>query len=254
MNPVALAFLALLCPLAGTAIGIAFRRRLPSYHLSRDSVDVIKLAAGLMATLVALVLSLLLTAANSYRVAVEGGYRQLLAEVVQLDEYLRAYGPQTREIRAQVRRLVAGAVQTRWPAEDFGPREPAPTAGREVLVDLQRDIVLLVPADAAQRWFQSQALQITNSMVSLRRVLLNQQAEGAPRLPVFMLVFLTSMAIFGSFALFVEPNPTVIAALTMAALTIAGATFMIAELSSPFHGLLRVPSTGAHAMLDALSQ
>ena len=254
MSPATLALLALLCPLAGTALGIAFRNRLPAHHLGRDAIDVIKLAAGLMATLVALVLSLLISSANSYRVTVESGYRQLLAEVVQLDQYLRAYGPETQEIRAQVRRLVVSAVQERWPGEPFGPRQAAPDADHEALVALQRRIVLLAPNDAAQRWFQSQALQITNSMVSLRRLISNQEAEGASQLPVFTLVFLSTIAIFGSFSLFVQPNPTVIAVLTLAALSIAGATFVIAELNSPFHGLLQVPSTAARAALETLGK
>ncbi|MFO1159083.1 MAG: hypothetical protein U1E60_09625 [Reyranellaceae bacterium] len=254
MSPAILALLALLCPLAGTALGIALRNRLPAHHLSRDAIDVIKLAAGLMATLVALVLSLLISSANSYRVTVESGYRQLLAEVVQLDQYLQAYGAETQDIRAQVRRLMAGAVQKRWPDTSFGPREAAPDAGHEALVTLQRRIVLLTPNDAAQKWFQSQALQITHSMVSLRRLMSNEEAEGASRLPIFMLVFLSSLAIFGSFSLFVQPNPTVIAILTLAALSIAGATFVIAELNSPFTGLLQVPSTAARAALETLGK
>ena len=39
----------LFCPLLGAGIGINLRRRLPEHHLSRDAIDVIKLAMGLMA-------------------------------------------------------------------------------------------------------------------------------------------------------------------------------------------------------------
>ena len=56
--------LALLCPLGGACIGMALRHRLPEHHLSRESVDVIKLAMGLMATLVALTLGLLIQSAS----------------------------------------------------------------------------------------------------------------------------------------------------------------------------------------------
>ena len=207
-----------------------------------------------MATLVALVLGLLISSANGYRVTIENGYRQLLADVVQLDQYLRAYGPETQEIRTQVRRLVVANVQQRWPAEDFGPREAASQGNPEQLVGLQRRIALLVPADAAQRLFQSEALQVTNSIVSLRRLMLNESAERTVLLPVFTLVFLSTAAIFASFSLFVQANPTVIAALTVAALAIAGATFLVAELNSPFQGLLQVPSTAARDVLNVLGQ
>lgn len=254
MSSVTLALVALLCPLAGTALGIALRRRLPEHHLSREAIDVIRLAAGLIATLVALVLGLLISSANTYRVTVETGYRQMLASVVQLDQYLRAYGPETQDIRARVRSLVVGVAQERWPGEPFGPGEATTEANHEAMIELQRRITRLAPNDAAQRWFQSQALQITNSIVLLRQLMWNQEAEGASRLPVFLVVFLSTIVVFGSFSLFVQPNPTVIASLTLAALTIAGATFVIAELNSPFHGLLQVPSTVARAALATLGK
>ena len=230
----------------------AFRNRLPAHHLNRDAIDVIKLAVGLMATLVALILSLLISTANGHRVTVVAESKKILNDIIQFDQYLRAYGPETREIRTQVRRLIVSFVQARWPTENFGPSEPAPKASQDLLVDLQRNIALLEPTDAAQKWFQSQALQVTISIESLRRLILNQEAEGTPLLLVFMLVFLSTFAIFGSFSLFVQPNLTVLTALAIAALAIAGATFLIAELHSPFQGLLQIPSTGARTVLDTL--
>ena len=102
MISVALFSLALLFPLAGAGIGIAVRSRLPEHHLERDVVDVIKLAMGLMATLVALTLGLLIQSANRYRSTVETEYKQILAGIVHLDEYLQAYGPEANQIREHV--------------------------------------------------------------------------------------------------------------------------------------------------------
>src|SRR5262245_41468146 len=93
MSSVSLAALAFVCPLLGAAVGMTLRTRLPQHHLNRDSTDVIKLATGLVATLVALVLSLLISSANSTRVSVENEYTEALADVVLLDRYLVAYGP-----------------------------------------------------------------------------------------------------------------------------------------------------------------
>src|SRR5262249_26979823 len=132
--------------------------------------------------------------------------------------------------------------------------EAASQGNPEQLVGLQRRIALLVPADAAQRLFQSEALQVTNSIVSLRRLMLNESAERTVLLPVFTLVFLITAAIFASFSLFVQTNPTIIATLTVAALAIAGATFLIAELNNPFQGLLQVPNTAARDVLNVLRQ
>ena len=61
-----------------------------------------------------------------------------------------------------------------------------------------------------------------------------------------------SAAIFASFSLFVQPNPTVVVALGASALAVAAAVFLIVELNSPFGGLLQISSAPAHAALAAL--
>ena len=116
MTSVALAALAFLCPLLGAGIGIALRRRLPAHHLSRDATDVIKLATGLMATLVALILGLLTSAAYSYRATIETELKQTLASIVHLDEYLQAYGPETRTLREHIRQVAALSFRSAGPA------------------------------------------------------------------------------------------------------------------------------------------
>jgi len=247
--------LAFLCPLAGAGIGMALRHRLPEHHLSHESIDVIKLAMGLMATLVALTLGLLIQSASLYRSTIETEYRLTLASIVHLDEYLQAYGPGARQLREHIRHVAALGFQGHWPNEDFGPTGPTPDAGRSQFTDVQRQIVELAPADAAQRWFQSQALQLTNRLSDLRWLVMNQEtAATAPLLPVFALIFLSSIAIFGSFSLYARPNATVFTVISLTALAIAGATFLIVEMNNPFHGLLRISSQGAHAVMQVLGQ
>jgi hypothetical protein len=244
--------LAFLCPIVGAGIGMALRHRLPEHHLSRESVDVIKLAMGLMATLVALTLGLLIQSAARYHATVETEYRLSLASIVHLDEYLQAYGPGARQLREHIRHVAARGFQGHWPNEDFGPTGPTPDPGTNQFTEVQRQIVELEPADAAQRWFQSQALQLTNRLSDLRWLVMNQQTTTMPLLPVFALIFLSSMAIFGSFSLYVRPNATVLTVISLTALAIAGASFLIVEMNNPFHGLMYISSQGAHAVMQVL--
>jgi len=252
MISVALFTVALLCPLAGASIGIAVRGRLPEHHLARDATDVIKLAMGLMATLVALTLGLLIQSANRYRATIETEYKQILAGIVHLDEYLQAYGPEANAVRQRVRQVAILSFQERWPGEDFGPVEPFPDSGRSRYTEIQREIVALHPADTAQTWFQSQALQITNRIADLRWLVVSQQTAHAPLLPVLCLIFLASIAIFGSFTLYVRPNATVVTVISLSALAIAGAIFLIVELNNPFQGLLHISSQAAHEVAQTL--
>lgn len=252
MGTVALAAAAFLCACTGAAIGLLIRGRLPAHHLSRDSTDVIKLATGLMATLVALVLSLLISSANSFRNQVENEYKQALANVAQLDQRLRAYGPETTEARDLLRRIVVTGARQRWPQEDFGA---APGVDRPIpaaLLDLERRILRLRPTDEEQKWFQSQSLQLLSSLTQIQRMVSSQERSSTLPIPVLIVVIMCSAAIFTSFGLFAEPNPTVVAALTFAALAVAGAVFLIIELSTPFSGLLQLPGTPMKILVTVL--
>src|SRR5262245_41326785 len=148
--------LAFLCPLVGAGIGIVLRGHLPEHHLSSSSTDVIKLGTGLMATLVALTLGLLISSASSYRSTVQTEYKQALADIIQLDEYLWSYGPEAGSVRQHVRRVLLRIFQERWPDDDFEPKEPSTGAEKHPIVGIQRQILALEPTDATQKWFQAQ--------------------------------------------------------------------------------------------------
>ena len=254
MLSVGLFALAFLCPLIGAAIGIAVRRRLPEHHLDRDVIDVIKLAMGLMATVVALTLGLLISAAHSQHAMIEGDYKKIMAYIDHLDQYLGAYGPETREIRTHLRHVAARTFKERWPDEDFGTVGSPSEGGSNRFIDGQRQLVELQPAGTAQRWFQAQALQVSAELAKLRWLVVSQETSTAPLLPIFVLIFLSTIAIFGGFGLYAPPNATLFAVLVLPALAIAGATFLVIELNSPFHGPLQISSRGAHTLMQSLAQ
>lgn len=254
MLSVALFALAFLCPLLGAAIGSAVRRRLPEHHLSRDVIDVIKLAMGLMATVVGLTLGLLISAAHSHHAMIEGEYKKIMGSIIHLDQYLEAYGPETREIRAHLRHVAARTFKERWPGEDFGPVGPPSEGGPNRYIDGQRLLVELQPADETQRWFKDQALRVSTELANLRWLVVSQETSTTPLVPIFVLIFLSVLAIFGGFSLYAPPNATLFAVLVLPALAIAGATFLVIELNNPFTGPLQISSRGAHILMRTLAQ
>src|SRR5262249_62028049 len=64
MSPLALSCVIFLLVLGGIFFGTAFRRALPEHHLSKETQDVVRLGAGLTATIAALVFGLLIGAAK----------------------------------------------------------------------------------------------------------------------------------------------------------------------------------------------
>ena len=188
MNSLWVAAIILICLLTGALLGMALRARLPEHHLGQDTTDVIKLATGLMATLAALVLGLLIASANADRRTVDGEFNQTLASAALLDRYLAAYGQDTQECRELLRHSLVRRFQARWPGDDFGAQVPAMALNRNELVELEQQILRLVARDDTQKWFQSQALLLANGLAQARGLLTYQLAGNSPPMPILIVL------------------------------------------------------------------
>src|SRR5262245_66175689 len=127
MSSLAAAGLVFGCALAAALVAMRVARRLPESHLSSESRDVVKLGLGVIATLTALVLGLLVASAKGTFDAQDGAVRQLATDFSLLDRYLAHYGPETKELRDLLRRIVAVSVDRLWP--EAGPRRGDLTPG-----------------------------------------------------------------------------------------------------------------------------
>src|SRR5471032_2384462 len=111
VNHLVIASIVFVCVFGSGMLGLYLRSLLPAHHLSDDSIGVIKLATGLIATMAALVLGLLVSSAKSSFDTTNGELVQNAADVIQLDRVLAKYGPETRDIRTLLKSNYAGAVR-----------------------------------------------------------------------------------------------------------------------------------------------
>ncbi len=102
----------------GMLFGMFLRSLLPEGHLSADTKDIAKVALGLVATISALVLSLLLSTAKSAYDARGNELIQLSADILLLDRVLDYYGPEASDARLQLRAAVREAIERFWPSDD----------------------------------------------------------------------------------------------------------------------------------------
>jgi hypothetical protein len=65
MSSIAISSIVLVLVFGGAMLGMALRKLLPQNHLSDDSKDIVRIAMGLVATMTALVLGLLISSAKS---------------------------------------------------------------------------------------------------------------------------------------------------------------------------------------------
>jgi hypothetical protein len=226
-------------------------RALPEHHLSADSKDVVKLGVALVATMSALVLSLLVASAKS---AFDTRSNQLVeasADIILLDRALARYGPETKEARSLLQRTVAATVERFWPAEGAKPVVIDPEASPvEALYD---KIEALSPQSEAQRTMQSQALTLAADMGRTRLLVFEHLGTSIP-VPFLVVLVFWLCIIFASFGLFAPRNATVITVLCVCALSVSGAIFLILELDRSFEGLLQVSGAPLRTALAQLGR
>jgi hypothetical protein len=230
----------------GALLGMLLRAWLPEHHLSAESRDVVKLGMGLIATITALVLSLLIASAKSSYDAQRNGLAQLAANVGLLDRTLARYGPDAKDAREQLRNAFADLVKRA--RDGAGTAEPP---GRYEYI--YQVIESLRPKSEAQRSVQNAALKTCTDIAQARWTLFAEKGSSVPVPFLVVMVFWLAM-LFASFSLFASPNATVVVTLLICALSVAGALFLILELDQPFSGLIKLPSAPLTSALDQLGR
>ncbi len=225
--------------LAGGALGMRLRLRLPKTHLTVETREMIRLGAGLLATLVAVVISLAIASAKSSYETQDAHFRQLAAYIVEADQLLAQYGPEATGVRQLLREAVPAAIDRIWHEKAIANQDTAFTA-RSLAGQLSTAIEALSPKNDAQLSLKS---RIEQAVADIARTRLLMFADGdTPVLTPFLLILIFwLMVIFTSFGLFVEPGRIVFIALLVFALSISSALFLVADLSRPFAGLMQIP-------------
>ena len=206
---------------------------------------------GMIVTMTALVLGLLVASAKSFYDTQSNELTQLSANVILLDRALAHYGPEANEARDLLRGAAARTLDLIWHQSHQQPPQMAPTAaGGEILYD---KIQALSPKNDVQHALQAQASSMAIDLGKLRWLMFEQGSTGVS-LPLLVVLVLWLAIVFASFGLFAPPNVTVIATLFLCALSVSSAIFLILEMYSPFQGLMQLSSAPLRNALAHLGQ
>jgi len=248
MSSIPISLIIFACVFGGALLGMFLRGILPKSHLEGASKDVLKLVMGLLATLTALVLSLLIASAKSSFDAQTSDVAEMSAKVVLLDRVLANYGPEARDARDLLRDVIVRNIDRLWPQErSQASKLTTPATGSDVLY---QSIQALLPKDNTQRTLQAQATNIVVSLGETRWLMYAHGANSISKPMLAILVFWLTV-IFISFGLNAPANATVTSSLLVGALSVSGAIFLILELYAPYGGLITVSSA---PLRDALAQ
>ncbi len=254
MNSLTLSLLAFAFIFGGTLLGMVLRALLPEHHLSDESKDTVKLGTGMIATLAALVLGLLVASAKGTFDTMNSELVQTSSKVMVLDRVMAQYGPETKEARDFLRTSVAGVIQRVWP-EEGGQLAVGKVAVTEHYIEaIQGKLRQLSPRDDGQRWLQSRALQLSADIADARALLSEQVGQSSLSGPFLVILIFWLTIIFASFGLFSPRTATVFIVLFVCSLSVAGALFLIADLDQPYGGLIKISSGPLRHALAHLGQ
>jgi hypothetical protein len=238
---------------AGALLGMGLQRLLPGHHLSKETQDVVKLSGGMIATLTALVLGLLVSSAKNSFDTVNNGIVQTSAKVILLDRALARYGPETKTAREQAKRAVATVIETIWPAERSGASALTAIERARGMDLVQESLTQLQPQDDVQRESLAQARQILADLSQTRWLLIEQEQNQLP-IPLLVILVFWLTLLFVSFGLFAPYNATAFTVLLVGACAVSGAIFLVLELSQPVEGFIKISAAPLRNALQHLDQ
>ena len=276
MNSLLITSLVILCCFCGILLGAYIREKVPETHLNSDSKDIVKLGTGLIATLTALTLGLLVSSANNEFRSFNDELDTIGAEIMIMDRAMAHYGPETQMARETLRQLIIAVLLTNWPedkdkiASKVKPEEWAnmPTKLKEnpfsfsgtaalqngmTLSGIQAMLLKLTPKDDEQRWRKSKALEVSGKLAEERWLLLEKAKASLPT-PFLVVLVIWLGILFSIFSMYAPRNKTVTTVLLLCAFSVSGAVFLILELNVPTDGILKASSNPIMQTLDQLGK
>ncbi len=249
MSSIATSSIICACVFGGALLGMFLRKLLPQHHLSDDSKSVVMIAMGLVATMTALVLGLLISSAKNSFDTLNSEITATSSKIILLDRTLALYGPETKEARDLLRSTVAAVLDRMESKRSANPGEML--ASTQQVESVYDRIQGLLPKDDRQHSFQADALSILKE-IRQTRVLIYEQQSTSISMPMLFILVSWLTVLFISFGLYAPTNGTVVTSLLVSALSVSCAILLILELYRPYRGLIKISSAPLRAALMQL--
>jgi hypothetical protein len=222
---------------AGALAGIFLRSVLPERYFTNELKDVLRLALGLITTLNALVLGLLISTAKGSYDGQRNQLTQIAADAILLDRSLALYGAETDGARRALRDQIAGIV------DQINSLSAKPSKlqalSKPDLPDFYQMIRRLSPRDDGQSSLKTEALRISLEVGQIRALSVARESSSIPKPLLVILVFWLSI-LFAGFGLFAPRNPVAVPALCVCAFTVSMAIFLIIDMDQPLSGFMKL--------------
>ena len=249
MDSIVTSLIVFACIFGGAILGMFLSPRLPQGHLGEESKRVLTLGSGVVATMAALVLGLLVASAKGTYDAQNNEVLDVCAKIALMDRILKRYGPDADPARQQLRATFTHALERLQAQSDSA--DHLANLNTSAAAGAIEKVQELAPTNESQRVLKSQAISLSFDLVKTR-LLISEQATSQVSLPLLGMVVFWMSINFVSFGLFAPRNATVIVAFILCAFAVSGAIFLILELYRPFGGLIHVSTLPLRNVLDQM--
>jgi hypothetical protein len=254
MNPdLPALFVAIAVFVSGLA-GLAYQTWQPSNEQPDETRDLINRVTGLIATLAALVLGLLIASASSFYNNQKTSLELVSARVLALDGVLRRYGPDGDLARDQLRDLIISSYERVWGSSQSTLAVPTVEETNERMERLFLTLNgLRETAPEARKYLLAKAGDLATS-INDQRLQMSLQLNNSLSWPFLTVLVSWACLLFFGFGMLAKLNRTTVLGLAVGAISVGSAIFLIVELNKPYSGLLTLSPAPILETMAALNQ
>jgi hypothetical protein len=264
MSEIGSAVLVFALVLIATGIGVGVRPLLPEEHKAHETVQLVQLVIGMLVTFAALVLGLMTASAKSSFDTASNDMRTYAAELIEFDTTLRELGGAADEARRLLRQYTAAAIASTWPQEpppsgeyprDLGapdnPQQLENVRLGDMLTAVGRELRRLRASDSLHQRALDDALMQYRRVIDARWKIIEEAHSSIPQ-PFFKTLTFWLGVIFLCFGLIAPRNALALVTISLGAVSIASAIYVIVDLDTPFTGPIVISSMPLRDTLEHL--
>jgi hypothetical protein len=253
LSSLSIALIVVAVVLGGSSFGSYVRSRLPRHHLEGDTRDIVRAGIGLLATLAALVLGLIIASAKNSFDTKTDEVQTAAMKLLHLDRNLRELGSASTGARQELLEMVNKRLQRVWGSRDTAQAALATLDDKPSLETLQATIRAIPAKDDVQRNAIAKALQATEELAQVRALVI-AHTGSAIIMPLLVLLAFWFSVIAAGLSLFAPRNRTKLTFGIVCAVSMGGAIFLILEMDQAFGGLIQISDAPLRAALAALER
>ena len=178
MTNIVIGLISFVAIFGGVLLGRLAALRLPSRHLSAETQSAVTVSVAVIATLAALVLGLMISAAYTSFSARSNEIRQLSLQLIRVDRNLRRYGPEADDARAKLHAWARVKLQQLFPAN--GQPQPSSQTAIVMLESVQDTLLALSPTNERQKYLQTLCLTLSSQLIQARWALELRAGHSIP--------------------------------------------------------------------------